>query len=59
MNTAEISALLGTLGAVVSLAEKYGPEVYTTVINAFGQTKRGTGLTSIPSTCLLTMRSGG
>ncbi|MFT8896254.1 MAG: hypothetical protein ABF968_04745 [Acetobacter sp.] len=45
MNAAEISALLGVVGTVVSLAEKYGPEVYTTVINAFEQTKSGSGPT--------------
>lgn len=45
MNAAELSALLGVIGTVVSLAEKYGPEMYETVIRAIEQTKSGNGPT--------------
>ena len=43
MNAAEISAILGVVGTVVELAEKYGPEVYETVKQAIEQSKSKTG----------------
>ncbi|CEF53240.1 hypothetical protein [Acetobacter ghanensis] len=43
MTAAEISAILGIVGTVVSLAEKYGPEAYNTVLSAIEQSKSGTG----------------
>lgn len=45
MNAAEISVILGIVGTVVTLAEKYGPEVYETVIQAINQTKSKDGPT--------------
>ncbi|PAK77845.1 hypothetical protein [Acetobacter fabarum] len=38
-------AILGVVGEVVELAEKYGPEIYTTVVAAIEQSKSGTGPT--------------
>ncbi|MFT8723790.1 MAG: hypothetical protein ABF759_14650, partial [Acetobacter malorum] len=38
-------AILGVVGEVVELAEKYGPEIYTTIIAAIEQSKSGTGPT--------------
>lgn len=46
MNAAAITAIIGVAGTVLELAEKYGPEVYDTVINAIEQTKSGTGPTA-------------
>lgn len=46
MNAAAITAIVGVAGTVLELAEKYGPEVYDTVINAIEQTKSGTGPTT-------------
>ncbi|OUI97613.1 hypothetical protein [Acetobacter sp. DsW_54] len=43
MTAAEISVILGIVGTVVSLAEKYGPEAYDTVLSAIAQSKSGTG----------------
>ncbi|ASC05605.1 hypothetical protein S101468_01347 [Acetobacter pasteurianus subsp. pasteurianus] len=43
MNAAEASAILGVVGAVAGLAEKYGPEVYETVKQAIEQSKSKTG----------------
>ena len=43
MNAAEISAILGVVGTVAGLAEKYGPEVYETVKEALEQSKSKTG----------------
>lgn len=45
MNAAEISAILGVVGTVAGLAEKYGPEVYETVKEALEQSKSKTGPT--------------
>lgn len=45
MNAAEISTILSIAGTIVSLAEKYGPEIYETIINAIKQTRSGTGPT--------------
>lgn len=42
---AAISAILGVVGTVVELAEKYGPEIYDAVVKAIEQTKSGTGPT--------------
>lgn len=38
-------AILGVVGEVVELAEKYGPEIYATIIAAIEQSKSGTGPT--------------
>lgn len=38
-------AILGVVGEVVELAEKYGPEIYTTIIAAIEQSKSGSGPT--------------
>ena len=46
MDAAAISAILGVAGTVFELAEKYGPEIYETVISAINQTKSGTGPTT-------------
>ena len=46
MTAAEISAILGVVGTVVTLAEKYGPETYDTVVSALQQSKSGTGPTT-------------
>lgn len=46
MTAAEISAILGVVGTVVTLAEKYGPEAYDTVVSALEQSKSGTGPTT-------------
>jgi hypothetical protein len=46
MTAAEISAILGVVGTVVTLAEKYGPEAYDTVVSALQQSKSGTGPTT-------------
>lgn len=46
MTAAEISAILGVVGTVVTLAEKYGPEAYETVLSAIEQSKSGTGPTT-------------
>ncbi|GBR56374.1 hypothetical protein AA18889_0609 [Acetobacter senegalensis DSM 18889] len=43
MNAAEISTILGVVGTVAGLAEKYGPEVYETVKEALEQSKSKTG----------------
>ncbi|WP_025828737.1 hypothetical protein [Acetobacter okinawensis] len=43
MTAAEISAILGVVGTVVSLAEKYGPQAYDTVMSAIEQSRSGTG----------------
>lgn len=43
MIAAEISAILGVVGTVVSLAEKYGPQAYDTVVSAIEQSRSGTG----------------
>ncbi|MCP1212321.1 hypothetical protein [Acetobacter okinawensis] len=43
MTAAEISAILGVVGTVVSLAEKYGPQAYDTVLSAIEQSRSGTG----------------
>ena len=43
MTTSEISAILGVVGTVAGLAEKYGPEVYETVREALEQSKSKTG----------------
>mgnify|MGYP001265807150 len=43
MTAAEISAILGVVGTVVSLAEKYGPQAYDTVVSAIEQSRSGTG----------------
>lgn len=45
MNTAAISAILGIAGTVVTLAEKYGPEIYDTVVEAINQSKSSDGPT--------------
>ncbi|MFT8469172.1 MAG: hypothetical protein ABF976_11305 [Acetobacter syzygii] len=45
MTAAEISAILGVVGTVVSLAEKYGPQAYDTVLNAIEQSRNSTGPT--------------
>lgn len=45
MTAAEISAILGVVGTVVSLGEKYGPQAYDTVLNAIEQSRNGTGPT--------------
>ena len=42
---AAASAILAVVGEVVGLAEKYGPETYTTVVNAIQQTMSSTGPT--------------
>lgn len=46
MTAAEISAILGVVGTVITLAEKYGPEAYETVLSAIEQSKSGTGPTT-------------
>lgn len=43
MNATEISAIMGVVGTVAGLAEKYGPEVYETVKEALEQSKSKTG----------------
>lgn len=40
---AAAGAILGVVGEVVDLAEKYGPEIYTTIITAIEQSRSGTG----------------
>lgn len=45
MNAEAITAIIGVAGTVVSLAEKYGPEIYETVIEAIKQSKSTTGPT--------------
>lgn len=37
------TAILGVVGEVAALAEKYGPETYATVISAIQQTMSSTG----------------
>ena len=39
------SAILAVVGEIVELAEKYGPETYTTVVSAIKQTMSSTGPT--------------
>ncbi|MFT8586824.1 hypothetical protein [Acetobacter papayae] len=40
---AAAGAILGVVGEVVELAEKYGPEIYTTIIAAIEQSRSGNG----------------
>ncbi|MBS0981162.1 MULTISPECIES: hypothetical protein [Acetobacter] len=46
MNTAALTALLSLASTLVSLAEQYGPEIYTTFLQAVEQSKSGTGPTA-------------
>lgn len=46
MTAAEISTILGIAGTLVTLAEKYGPEAYDTVVNMIEQLKSGDGPTA-------------
>ncbi|GCE79527.1 hypothetical protein [Komagataeibacter oboediens] len=46
MDAAELSAIVSGATTVIGLIEKYGPEAWTTIVQAVEQTKSGTGPTA-------------